>query len=178
MRKMMTVLVALIAIFASNAQAASKSDVWELLQRIDSELRHYDQSPRDLDFTVQKLEEALEILRGQPSPSPDECQDFAFNEYLKDGYSNSLSMEKARAFCMKVNNSGMTMPVVLFFYNNLKTDGYNTGVALDNALAIGGGVTERDLPCVEKAYGRYRKDGYGARLSLQKSVAFCAVPNR
>lgn len=174
MRKLMTVLVATFALFASNAQAASKSDVWELLQRIDSELRHYDQSPRDLDLAMQKLEEALDVLRGRPSPRPDECLDFAFNEYVKDGYSNSLSMDKARAFCMKVNNSGMTMPVVLFFFNNLKQDGYNTGVALDNTIAIGGNVTERDLPCVEKAYGRYRKDGYGARLSLQKSVEFCS----
>src|SRR6218665_165798 len=155
MRKLMTVLVTAFALFASNAQAASKSDVWELLQRIDSELRHYDQSPRDLDRAMQKLEEALEILRGRTSPSPDQCLDFAFNEYVKDGYSNSLSMDKARAFCTKMSNSRMTMPVLLFFFNNLKQDGYNTGVALDNAIAIGGNVTERDLPCVEKAFDRY-----------------------
>jgi hypothetical protein len=174
MRKLMTALVAMFAIFASNAQAASKSDVWELLQRIDSELRHYDQSPRDLDLAMRKLEEALDILRGRTSPNPDQCLDFAYDEYVKDGYSNSISMEKARSFCMKVGNSRMTMPVVLFFYQNLKQDGYNTGVALDNAIAIGGNVTEQDLPCVEKAFGRYRSEGYGARLSLQKSVQFCS----
>lgn len=170
----MTVLVTAFALFASNAQAASKSDVWELLQRIDSELRHYDQSPRDLDLAVRKLQEALDVLRGRDNPSPDQCLDFAYEEYVKDGYSNSISMEKARNFCTKVSNSSMTMPVVRFFYENLKQDGYNTGVALDNAIAIGGNVTERDLPCVEKAYGRYRADGYGARLSLQKSVQFCS----
>lgn len=174
MRKLMTLLVATFAIFASNAQAAAKSDVWELLQRIDSELRYYDQSPRDLDLAMKKLEEALDILRGRQGSRPDDCLDFAYNEYVKDGYSNSISMERSRAFCNKVSNSGMTMPVVLFFFNNLKQDGYNTGVALDNTIAIGGRVAEQDLPCVEKAYGRYRKDGYGARLSLQKSVQFCS----
>jgi hypothetical protein len=123
---------------------------------------------------MQKLGEALDILRGRPGSRPDACLDFAYNEFVKDGYSNSLSMEKARAFCTKASNSGMTMPVVLFFFNNLKQDGYNTGVAFDNAIAIGGNVTERDLPCVEKAFDRYRGDGYGARLSLQKSVQFCS----
>ena len=145
MKKLMTVFVTFLGLVTTGAQAAEKSDVWEMLQRIDSELRHYDQSPRDLDRAMARLEEALTILRGEPGNSPEECQDFAINEFVKDGYSNSLAMDKARSFCRSAKANDMSMELVRFFSQRLKEDGYNSVLAFDNTLTLGKGMSDRDL---------------------------------
>jgi hypothetical protein len=173
MKKLMTALLVFGASFAGNAQAASKSDIWNLLQHIDNELRYYDQSSSALDRAQEKLQEALAELRGMPGGSPQECLDYIFNEYRKDGYSNSISMERSKDFCAQMNATPVTMGVLRFFYENLRSDGYAVSIALNQAMEMARNVGESQLPCLRSAFDRYRGDGYGARIALQMSVDYC-----
>lgn len=174
MKTLITLLVGIVAFTATNASAASKADVWELLQRIDGELRYYNQSPEELDQVQARLEEALRVLRKGPIADPEACTDFAYGEYKKDGYSNSVSLEKARTFCNRVSENGTSLAVINFFYENLKKDGYSIATALQHTLDLSANVTEQSLSCVRTAFERYSQDGYSKRTSLQKSVDFCA----
>jgi hypothetical protein len=173
--KQLTVLVLGFFVFTnSSAQAASKAEVWELLQRIEGELRYYDQKPSDLDQVHARLTEALRVLRGNPITSPEACTDFAFGEYKKAGYSNSASLDKAADFCATLNENNTTLAVLNFFYEHLKKDGYAIPASLHYALELSQNIREENLGCVRTAFDRYAQDGYSKRTSLQKAVDFCA----
>lgn len=175
MKTILMLIVALTTLSGSLANAASKADVWDLLQRIDGELRYYNQSPESLNQVHGRLEEALRILRGSPIANPQACSDFAYGEYKKEGFSNATAMDKARVFCSKVSEAGTTLVVINFFYENLKKDGYSNSTSLQHSIELGAKVSEQKLGCVRTAFERYSQDGFSKRTSLQRAVDFCAI---
>lgn len=168
-------IVTLALLVGINAQAASKSEVWDLLQRIDNEIRYYNQDAATLEQVKMDLLNALSALRGgnNPRPSPQSCLDFAYEEYRKDGYSNSTSMEKARKFCQSMSNQNSELQVVQYMYEILRRDGYSVSTSLDSTLTFAKNVDLAGLDCVKSAFPRYRQDGYSGKTSLEKAVGFC-----
>lgn len=163
----------LMMILGVNASAASKGEIWDLLQRVDSELRLYNQSPETLEQVKGKLQDALQVLRSGPVANPRECMDFAFGEYQKDGFSNGTSLEKSKVFCDRLVGADTTLNVMKYFYGVIKLDGFSSSTSLDQSWMLGKTVTERALPCVQSSYERYARDGFSHRTSLEKAVAIC-----
>lgn len=173
---MKTVLFIMVGLVATlNSFAASKNDIWELLQKIDNEVRYYEQNPEVLASTKLHLEAALAALRGRPvpAPRPNECVDFAFNEYRKDNFSNAQSLERAKSFCQVVTKDKIDMEVVHFVYDVLRADNYSASSSFDQTLTLGAAISYRQLGCVRDTFERYRQDGYSGRTSLEKSISFC-----
>ena len=167
-------LVSLTLLTGINAQAASKSEIWDLLQRVDNEIRYYNQDPATLDQVKMNLENALTALRGSnPNPAPQSCLDFAFEEFRKDGYSNSISMDKSKNFCQSMSNQNTDLEVVKYMYSILRRDGYSASTSFDYSLTLGKNVDLSALECVKNAFPRYRQDGYSGKTSLEKAVGFC-----
>ncbi|MCO5141983.1 MAG: hypothetical protein M9962_02710 [Oligoflexia bacterium] len=159
---------------ASFANAANKADLYDLLNRIDLELRYYDQNPAILDSVKFDLEKALSTLRGEVV-NPRECMDFAYESYRKDGYSNSSSLEKAKTYCSQARSLGASIEVIKYFYAGLTKDGYSNSSSLTKALEMSHNLSERDLGCIDEAYNRYKADGYSNRSALEKSADFCRI---
>lgn len=169
----MNIYLLILGIFAQASPAADKNQIWDLLARIDSELRLYDQQPRQLEQAKVRLEEALRILRQGEGANPNNCLTFATEEYVKDGYSNSAAMQKSKALCNQINRDGTSLEIVQFIHSVLKQDGYSTAASLQLSADIGKGVQERSLECIQPAFERYQKDGFSGRASINKAVEFC-----
>lgn len=169
----MKLVLVILALWGQSAMAADKNEIWDLLTRIDSELRLYDQQPRQLEQAKIRLEEALRILRQGSGTDPNNCLTYVTDEYVKSGFSNSAAMQKAKSFCTQLNADGTSLSVVQFFHIALKKDGYSVSASLQIASETAKGLVERDLDCIQPAFDRYRKDGYSSRVALTKSVDFC-----
>jgi hypothetical protein len=171
MRKFLFVLMSLFV--SSSALAADKSEIWDILQRIDSELRYYDQSPNQLDQTKVRLEEVLRLLRGGNSQDPNQCLNFAIEEFVKDGFSQSTAMQKAKSLCSDMERNGSAFAVVNYFYLLLKQDGYSVTSAFQISSDLAKNLPESSLSCVKPAFERYKKDGFSNRTALNNAVNFC-----
>lgn len=164
--------VLLTTTFSLEADASSKSEIWRLMDKIDLELRNGQTSGEDLEQVAQHLEEALAILRSG-SQRPQECLDFSFEQYKKDGFSNGTAMDKSKEYCSEVRMKGISLLVIKEFFSLLRPDGYSYATALSLSQQIAEGVVERDLNCVKSAHARYRADGFSYRTSLEKAVGYC-----
>lgn len=173
--KIFSIVTLGLLMLGMTAQAASKSEVWDLLQRIDSEIRYYNQDAATLDQVKMDLENALSALRrgSNPAPAPRGCLDFAFEEYRKDGFSNTHAMDKSKNFCQSMNNQNIELQVVQYMYEILRRDGYSVSTSLDISLTYAKNVELDGLDCVKHAFPRYRQDGYSGKTSLEKAVGFC-----
>jgi hypothetical protein len=166
--------LALMLLFvSSNVRAADKAEIWDLMQRIDSELRYYDQSPNQLNQAKARLEEALRLLRGGNAQDPNECLNFAIEEYLKDGFSQATAMQKAKSLCSNIEKNGLSFAVVNYFYQQLKQDGYSVSSAFQVSSELARNLLESSLSCIKPAYERYKKDGFSNRTALNNAVNFC-----
>lgn len=172
----------------ANEEAAipvpGKGKAFELLQRIDDELRFYYQDARTVAAANRQLQAALATLRGapvNPPPAPvpvpppglGECREFAYPLYRQDGFSESTSLDKARTYCNLVNLARADIAVLSYFHEQLRIDGYSNATCLQYAVDIAGDLAESELGCVRTALGRYRKDGLSVRTALQKAVTYC-----
>lgn len=185
MKVVYSFLIVAISLWAAEADAASKRDLRGLLERIEFEIRNYDQSPDTLEQTRAHLSDALATLRGraepdpepvpEPTPEPSACRGFAVEEYLKDGFSNSSAMEMARDYCNRAEEHGSSLDVIRAFHGYLLKDGYSRRSSLDYALAIGRHSPESSLRCVRSAMPRFRRDGLSYRSALEKSVDYCST---
>lgn len=170
---MKAVFLTVLALFSFTARAATKGEIWELLQRIDGEIRYYDQTPDQLEQAKSHLDGALAALRGVPGGDPQACIDFALAKYRDDGYSNSTSLQKAGDWCRAVSARNASLEVLAFFFVKLRDDGYSNATSLDKALSMGGNLPRAQLTCVQRAFATYREDGYSNSTSLQKAAEFC-----
>lgn len=158
--------------FSLGAEASSKGEIWRLMDNIDLELRNGPSNVDDLELVAQHLKDALSVLRSG-AQRPQECLDFSFEQYKKDGFSNGASMDKSKEYCGEVKIKGAEIRVLKEFFSLLKPDGYSNLTCLNLSLQIGERIAERDLPCVRSAHGKYRADGYSNRTSLEKAVNYC-----
>lgn len=164
------VLSVLMGFFGS-AEAATKTEIWELLQRIDSEIRYYEPTREQLSQAKASLEDALRALRGGGNSQG--CISFAQEKYRDDGYSNTTALQKAGEWCRELEAKGASLDVLAFFFEKLREDGYSNATSLRKALDLGGQIRRAQLECVRHAYDTYRADGYSAATSLQKAAEFC-----
>ncbi len=171
MKKVVLTLCALF--FAVNAQAASKSELAVLIERIDNELRYYNQTPEALEVAKEKLEDALIALRGIAPVDPQACIDFAYNEFRRDGYSNTTSLNKAKETCTNMETQGTTLDILSYFYTKIKADGYSVPSSFDYSMNLSRGLVSSQMNCIDSTYGRYKLDGYSVKSSLEKAVNFC-----
>jgi hypothetical protein len=169
----MKFIIMMLLVLTPNVQAAEKSEVWDLLQRIDSELRYYEQTPRQLDEAKIRLEEVLRILRQGGVVDPNACLDFAIDEYVRDGFSNTSAMQRAKSLCSQMERDRTALAVVRYFYTLLKADGYSGATSLQIAADTGRGMQERKLECIQPAYDRYKQDGFSNRTALTRAIDFC-----
>lgn len=173
-------LFAFIALFmgcvfnTSVANAADKSELFELLKKIDLELRYYDQNPSVLDAVKFDLEKSLAALRGE-AVEPQECTGFAYEAYHRDGFSNSLSLKKAKEYCSHLKGLGASLEVVKYFYIAIIADGYSNSYSLKKALEVSHSLNANDLGCIDEAFQRYKADGYSNQSALEKSADFCRL---
>ena len=172
MKSLVFSLIALL-LLGSQARAASKEDLYDTMRLIDSELSYYNQSPEALAFAQSRLSEALSALRGGPALDPQACLDFAFNEYRLDGYSNSVSLERGKAFCDQLAGQGSGLRLAEYLYKIVRQDGYSRVVSLQISLELSAKTKESKLSCIDSAFSRYRSDGLSRRRALEKAVELC-----
>lgn len=165
------IVLSVLMAFIGTAEAATKAEIWELLQRIDGEIRYYEPTPEQLSQAKVALEDALRALRG--GESTQNCVTFAQEKYRDDGYTNGTSLQKAGEWCREVETKGSSLEVLVFFFEKIREDGYSNASSLRKALDLGGQIQRAQLGCVRHAYDSYRADGYSPTTSLQKAADFC-----
>lgn len=168
---MKMLLIPLFLLVTSPAHAATKNEVSDLLGRIESEIRFYDQSERQLAGAKAALESVLLALRG--GTDPEACSVYAVAKYSADGLGPEAAAEGAREWCGRVVERGASVDVLAFYVLKLRDEKITYAAALERALELGGELPLSQLDCVQRAYSSYREDGFSNTASLRKSAEFC-----
>lgn len=158
---------------AVTTQAADKRELYDIMNRIDSELRYYDQTPEQLSAAKASLEEALGALRNSGGGPSQACVDFAYGVYTGDGYSSSYALEQAGSFCRGIAEKKAELNIVKFCYEKYREDGYAGAYSLEQAGSLAFGLRAGQLGCIRTAYDRYKNDGYSGSYSIEHAVDFC-----
>ena len=163
-----------LACVSFSAEAATKRDLYDLLNRIDNELRFYDQSDDKLQAAQVALVEALDILRGSQGGSPGQaCTDFAYEAYRADGYTNSYALERAGVICRGMKEKGTELRIVSFCFEKYRLDGYTNAYSLETAARISEGYRASQLSCIQSSFERFKADGYTNAYSIESALRFC-----
>ena len=111
-------LVVLSLVLGFSAFSASKLELRETMQAINSELRFYEQTPETLSKALFELKDALDILRKNDDGDEAECIKTIYDIYFKS-YDSGTAMDKSKIACDKIADVEVTMALYEYAFRSL-----------------------------------------------------------